>query len=308
MAWEAKASSRYDASVTDAVPPELAVARERFLELVVALRPELHRYCARLVGSAIEGEDVLQDTLAKAFYALSTERELPPLRPWLFRVAHNTAVDSLRRYERRHVEPRGDFETTAAVDEIDPIANRMALSAFSALPIQQRSAVILKDVLGHSLEELSKTMGCSLAAAKSTLLRGRAALQRSAEQDAEAVALRPDAEERKRLERYVALFNAREWDGLRSILSEECRLDLVGRHRARGKQTHEYYSHYAQAPAVRLCVANVEGHWGLAATTADERPDYFILLSWEQDRVVEIRDFRYAAYVAQEANITAAEG
>jgi DNA-directed RNA polymerase specialized sigma24 family protein len=62
-------------------PSSLAEARERFLEIVAGVRPELHRYCARLTGSVIEGEDIVQDTLAKAFYALSLCQDVPPLRP-----------------------------------------------------------------------------------------------------------------------------------------------------------------------------------------------------------------------------------
>ena len=60
-------------------PASLAEAREQFLALVDGLRPELHRYCARLTGSVIEGEDIVQDTLAKAFYALSLSPDVPPL-------------------------------------------------------------------------------------------------------------------------------------------------------------------------------------------------------------------------------------
>ena len=79
-------------------PPSLAEAREQFLAVVSGVRPELHRYCARLTGSVIEGEDIVQETLAKAFYALSLSPEVPPLRPWLFRIAHNTALDLLRSH------------------------------------------------------------------------------------------------------------------------------------------------------------------------------------------------------------------
>ena len=85
-------------------PPELFAARERFMEIVAEFRPDLHRYCTRLVGSAIDGEDVVQETLAKAYYAMSTG-DTPPLKPWLLRIAHNTAIDFLRRYDRRFVEP-----------------------------------------------------------------------------------------------------------------------------------------------------------------------------------------------------------
>ena len=62
-------------------PTELAAAREQFLGLVDSLRPDLHRYASRLVGSAIEGEDVVQESLAKAFYQLSLSAEMPALRP-----------------------------------------------------------------------------------------------------------------------------------------------------------------------------------------------------------------------------------
>src|SRR6187551_1779996 len=133
-------------------PPELGSARDKFLELVAELRPELHRYAARLTGSVIDGEDVVQDTLAKAYYALSMAQELPPLRPFLFRIAHNSALDLLRRYERKHVERSVDAAERALEDErADPEVVRAALGTFLELPVAQRSAVILKDVLGCSL-------------------------------------------------------------------------------------------------------------------------------------------------------------
>src|SRR5215208_5997474 len=80
---------------------ELHAGRQRFLALVGELRPELHRYCARMTGSIADGEDVVQDTLARAYYALSALEEVPPLRPWLFQIAHNRAIDFRRRYDQR---------------------------------------------------------------------------------------------------------------------------------------------------------------------------------------------------------------
>src|SRR5262252_3862707 len=140
-------------------PPELAQARARFMELVAEIRPELHRYCARLTGSIVDGEDVVQDTLAKAYYAVSMAAEMPPLRPLLFRIAHNTAMDVLRRYERRNVELVGDWSDDAGGagardvggERPDPEVVRAALATFLDLPVAQRSAVILKDVLGCTL-------------------------------------------------------------------------------------------------------------------------------------------------------------
>src|SRR5207245_2995659 len=89
------------------------------LALASELQPELHRYCARLMGSVIDGEDVVQDTLVRAVVALQYlekqgVEETPPLRPWLFRIAHNRALDLLRGRAVRRSEP-----IEAAVDVAD---------------------------------------------------------------------------------------------------------------------------------------------------------------------------------------------
>ncbi|MEI8257199.1 MAG: RNA polymerase sigma factor, partial [Deltaproteobacteria bacterium] len=152
-------------------PDTLGKAREQFLAIVGDVRPELHRYCARITGSVIEGEDIVQDVLAKAFYALSLSPEVPPLRPWLFRIAHNAAIDFLKSHGRKLTAPHDDLEDLAGFDDKpDPAVVRAALTRFLSLPVTQRSAVILKDVLGHSLEEASETMGTTVMAAPTFLL------------------------------------------------------------------------------------------------------------------------------------------
>src|SRR5712672_3487856 len=107
-------------SAEDAIFPHLQEARRRFMSLIDEVRPDLHRYCARMTGSVADGEDVVQDTLARGYYELSQLREMPALRAWLFRIAHNRALDYLRRYERRMGEPL-DAETAQIADhESDP--------------------------------------------------------------------------------------------------------------------------------------------------------------------------------------------
>jgi RNA polymerase sigma-70 factor, ECF subfamily len=157
-------------------PPELFAARERFMEIVAEFRPDLHRYCTRLVGSAIDGEDVVQETLAKAYYAMSIG-DTPPLKPWLLRIAHNTAIDFLRRYDRRLVEPLADAGDQVASDGPPPDVVLAALSSFMALPVLQRSSVIMKDVLGCAVEEIAEAIGTTTPAVKTYLVRGRAALR-----------------------------------------------------------------------------------------------------------------------------------
>jgi len=91
------------------------------LALAGELRPDLHRYCARLMGSVIDGEDVVQDTLIRAFVALQDLEEARPLRPWLFRIAHNRGFDLLRSREVRMAEPIDAAADVADSAQPDPL-------------------------------------------------------------------------------------------------------------------------------------------------------------------------------------------
>jgi RNA polymerase sigma factor (sigma-70 family) len=274
--------------------------------MVEAVRPELHRYCARLTGSVIEGEDIVQDVLAKAFYALSLQAEVPPLRPWLFRIAHNQAVDFLKSHGRKFTEVRADLDDVVGFeDRPDPAIVRAALARFLALPMPQRSAVILKDVLGHSLDETAATMETTVMAVKAALVRARARLAEARDDDP-LPNVESTAATRADLDRYVSLFNARDWDGVRALIADDCRLDLVSRSQRRGKEVGVYFGRYEKAD-VLLRVVRLEGRLALAAYLGgDARAAYFILLGCESGRVRSIRDFRYVPYVASEAEFAPA--
>ena len=68
-----------------------------FLETITQIRPRLHRYCSRMTGSVMDGEDVAQDALFEAYRKLDQYDDSRPLAPWLFRIAHNRCIDFLRR-------------------------------------------------------------------------------------------------------------------------------------------------------------------------------------------------------------------
>jgi RNA polymerase sigma-70 factor (ECF subfamily) len=275
----------------------IAKARDQFLAVVGEIRPELHRYCARLTGSVIEGEDIVQEALARAFYTLPLTAETPPLRRWLFRIAHNAAVDFLKSHGHKLTDVRPDLTDVANFDEAaDPFLVRAALAQFLALPLTQRSAVILKDVLGHSLEETAETMGTTIMAVKSALVRGRARLRETQDEGAPL-----EASARADLDRYASLFNARDWEGLRALIGDDCRLDLVSKAARRGKEVGAYLGRYAKED-VTLRPVRLEGRLALAAHVAGApAPSYFILLAFDGGRLVHIRDYRYVPYIAAEA-------
>ena len=169
----------------DAEPELVSVglydARYRaFLGTVSALRPSLHRYCARMTGSVMDGEDIVQETLFEAFRKLDQFDDSRPLKPWLFGIAHHRSIDFLRK---RKV--RAAAETASAIpDKLEPfdpanLSVRPALERLvTILPPMERACVLLKDVFDYSLEEIADLVDSTVGGVKSALNRGRTKLAR----------------------------------------------------------------------------------------------------------------------------------
>src|SRR5262249_20110178 len=163
---------------------QTADAREAFDRIAAAMRPKLHRYCARMTGSVIDGEDVLQEALVKAMEALPRTRAIDNLEGWLFRIAHNAALDFLRR-RSRHEVVRANEDPDMIVDpdsEQDRAIVAASLRTFMRLPVAQRGSVILMDVLGYSLDEIGDIMDLTIPAVKAALHRGRTRLRELAQE------------------------------------------------------------------------------------------------------------------------------
>jgi RNA polymerase sigma-70 factor (ECF subfamily) len=285
---------------------------DEFTGLLARLRPRLHRYCARMAGSALDGEDIVQEALAKAalHYDAAVVRE--PER-WLFRIAHNAALDFLRRRAfERSLFTEADAQDIAVPEAAaDPHAaaeaTAAALATFMHLPLAQRSAVILADVLEHALEEIAALLETSVPAVKAALHRGRTRLRELGRQ-AEPAAAALSAEHRELAQLYAQRFNARDFDGLRALLAEEVRLQLAGRADLQGKaQVSAYFGNYAKVTGLRAVPASIEGRPGVWVHEDGARePAYAIALEWRDARLVGIRDFRYARYVTEPLRDSAA--
>jgi RNA polymerase sigma-70 factor, ECF subfamily len=292
------------------IPPVPALTPAAFEELLQSIRPELHRYATRMTGSVIDGEDVVQEALVKAYSSLDLLTHNTNLRGWLFRITHNKAIDHFRRYGEEPLELLDEYPMTEASDS--PLEEKelaaVALSMFLKLAPRQRSCVIFKDVMGYSLAEISELLSATVPEIKATLHRGRTKLRELAA-NAEVSTPHLDVHEQELLARYVDHFNARDFDALRTMLTDEVRLDLVNRTQLQGAAAiaDNYFYHYSQVHDWRMVTGTVEGHPAILAYDLDEassQPAYFMLLTWDNNQVSSIRDFHYARYVLRDAVIT----
>lgn len=277
--------------------------RDDFEDRLTALRPRLHRYCARMMGSAFDGEDVVQDTLVKALRARSDSAGIDNLEGWVFRIAHNASLDLLRRRSRSSVVPLTDELEAAPMPDGDIIA--VSFETFLRLPELQRCAVILKDVLGHSVDEVASIAGCTPAAAKSALQRGRTALRQLADMPADTrLPLMPDAA-RQQMARFTELFRAGDFDAIRAMLADDVKLDLVNRLQWQGRdRIVPYFTRYAAESKWRFAFGAVEGRPAMLVFDrgAMDRPAHFVLVDWREDKIAAIRDFLFAPYTLESAD------
>jgi RNA polymerase sigma-70 factor, ECF subfamily len=198
-----------------------------FLETIATLRPSLHRYCARMTGSAMDGEDVVQEALFEAYRKLDQFDESRPLKPWLFRIAHNRCIDFLRRREARTeaeaaaITPDSVGPAPSAVLDLGRAVEHLVLS----LPPKERACVLLKDVFDYSLEEIAELVDSTLGGVKAALSRARTKLAKSSAPP--RLSRSADPELARVMKLYVERFNRRDWNGVRELISADARLSVA---------------------------------------------------------------------------------
>jgi RNA polymerase sigma-70 factor (ECF subfamily) len=229
-----------------------------FLETVVTLRPSLHRYCARMTGSVMDGEDVVQEALFEAYRKLDQFDQSRPLKPWLFRIAHNRCIDFLR-----HRGVRDEAEMAAAVPEATEPAHP-ALGTGKAiehlvltLPPKERACILLKDVFDYSLEEIAELVDSSVGAVKAALNRARTKLTGSSPDAKPARSVSPEL--KRVMQLYVERFNRRDWDGVRELVSTDARLNVAERFAGKFSEA-PYFFNYNRWPwPWKLALGEVDG-------------------------------------------------
>jgi RNA polymerase sigma-70 factor, ECF subfamily len=274
-----------------------------FLATVEELRPSLHRYCARMTGSVADGEDVVQDALFHAYRRLDSFDDARPLKPWLYRIAHNRCIDFLRsRGTREDAELGAEMpDVVWPVDPPGPALGRAIEHLVLALPPMERACVLLKDVLDHSLEEIAELVGSSVGGVKAALHRGRAKLAASP-----MTVPRSSATPSPVLVQYVERFNRRDWDGLRELVRADARVRVADRFTGPLGDS-GYFGRYAQfATPWRFVLADVDGAPMLVAEY-DEGGVWvgrgIVRLDVRDGRITEIADYKHCPWILGAAEI-----
>jgi len=167
--------------MNDARLARRAVAGEEraFAAIFERYQQDLYRYCLAILGNSDDAQDALQNTMVKALRALPGESRLVELKPWLYRVAHNEAIDLIRR--RRPAEPL-DAEQLASGPDLAREAEtreRLAhlIADFQTLPERQRGALVMRELSGLDFEQIGAALGTSAAVARQTVYEARLGLR-----------------------------------------------------------------------------------------------------------------------------------
>jgi len=217
-----------------------------------AHRPALIGHCYRMLGSAAEADDAVQETMIRAWKGLDRFEQRASLRTWLYRIASRVCLDALSDRSRRArpietgpvgtvedvlqefpashwLEPIPDIQALPAdADPSEALALRESIrlafvAALQHLPPRQRVVLLLVEVLGWSAAEVSASLEMSVPAVNSALQRARATLASRGQ----TMPLRPLADEQSvLLDRYVDAFERYDVDALTRLLHEDATLSM----------------------------------------------------------------------------------
>jgi RNA polymerase sigma-70 factor, ECF subfamily len=297
-----------------------------FDDLVRQYRRELHVHCYRMLGSFDEAEDHVQEVFLRAWRAWERFEGRSSPRTWLYRVATNACLDTLRRDTRRAAHaPAGSGPSVAALPWVQPYPDSLLdevaadqpgpeaaavsretislafLATLQLLPPRQRAVLILRDVAGWPAAEVAEMLDASVPAVNSALQRARTTLRDQWPNGRLdwAPPAEPDPWQRRLLERYIAAHEQADPEALIALLHEDVRLSISPR-------VGDWNGKPEVGDALRDGM-NVLGQWRLVPIAANGQPGaagylrrpgetafspfVLIVLRVEQSRVIDIAAF-----------------
>jgi RNA polymerase sigma-70 factor (ECF subfamily) len=255
-----------------------------FAELTERHRRELHVHCYRMLASFDEAEDAVQETLLRAWRSRDSFDGSAQLRAWLYRIATNVCLDTLRRSARRLTTLHSFAEVTwlqpypdQLLDELAPSDEQpdlvaveretielVFLAALQVLPPKQRAALIARDVLGWSARETADLLETSVASANSALQRARATMrQHLPARRADWSPGRPGPDEQELLERFIDAHERCDGAAAVAIAAEDLRITMP---------PYPYLYEGIASIAPLLDRALAEGDWRLLPVWANRMP------------------------------------
>ena len=254
----------------DALRSSVKDARNRFLESIEPLRPDLFRFSRGLTPTVWEAEDLVQEALTRAFANLGRFDDVRNVRAYLFRIATNAWLDQQAR--RRPVAMPDEFDLPDETEWVYPVEVREALETLvRSLPPRERAAVLLSDVFGFSLAETAQALTTTVGAVKAALFRGRRSLGEM--RDDEVPMTHPEVPS-ELMDSFVDAFNARDLDRLLSLLAPEATTEIVGVAASPGPD------------AARNVLSNTLKEEGLVRAEAVVYEGEVVLLLWHEGEVV----------------------
>lgn len=223
-------------------------------DLLERHRAALTGHCYRMLGSVMDAEDAVQETMVRAWRASASFDGRASLSTWLYRIATNACLDALgdraRRVRAWDERPAGtldeELETRPRTHWLEPIPDanvipadanpaeqvmlkqsvRLAfVAALQYLPPKQRAALLLTDVFGFSAAEVAETLGSSVPSVNSALQRARATLSERAPDDTLAIS-DPEGPKGELVERYMAAFERYDTAALTALMHEDVVLSM----------------------------------------------------------------------------------
>jgi RNA polymerase sigma-70 factor (ECF subfamily) len=275
-----------------------------FLETITHLRPKLHRYCSRMTGSVMDGEDVVQDALFEAYRKLDQYDDSRALAPWLFSIAHNRCIDFLRRRGVRNEAEAASMGPEYALPAHPPVlgVGRAVEQLVMSLPPKERACVLLKDVFDYTLEEIAELVSSTVGGVKAALNRGRSKLATLPEPVKSHREVSPELS--RLLHQYVDGFNKRDWDGLRKLISADAQLLVADRFAGPIDESPYFGNYERQTVPWRLAVAEVDGELAVVVLRQhrDEwRPHSVARLDVIDGQIARIADYAHCPWVLSAA-------